>query len=36
MNDTYRGGIGTFLLTMMILAYLRDYKETHLKKSTIE
>lgn len=36
LNDTFRGGVGTFLLSMMIIAFLRDYKEQHLKKQSIE
>ena len=36
LQDTFKGGIGSFLLFNMILAFLWDFKEQQLKKNDVE
>ena len=35
LNETYYGGIGSYLLFCMILSYLREIRKTHFKNDTI-
>lgn len=36
MNETYTGGVGSFLLFCLILAFLREFKRTMLERRGIE